>query len=234
MIVASAAPLLAECGAGPGDAADMAAARADIEAACSCATAASRREYVRCALGVIGARVAGNVLGAECVKPLRRCVLRSTCGRPDAVTCCRVGAPRVRCAVKRDASRCTGARCVGQHASCCDACSASGCLPPPTTTTTTIPPCGGGPFACGGSCPSGATCAPVADFPPYCGCVPDGSQACGSAAQPFCNGTCPPGEECGPLAIYEGAPCACLPAGQTSCGEATSPTCGGACPAGSD
>jgi hypothetical protein len=74
----------------------------------------------------------------------------------------------------------------------------------------------------------------VADFPPYCGCVPDGSQPCGSATQPFCNGTCPAGEECGPLAIFEGAPCACLPAGQTPCGGETYPACGGACPAGSD
>jgi hypothetical protein len=234
MMVASAAPVFADCGDDPGDAADVAATRADIEATCSCASAMNHAEYVRCAFGVIRAHVGANMLGSECVKPIRRCATRSTCGRPGAVTCCKVGAPRPRCAVKRDASRCTGARCVGQHASCCDACAASGCLPPPTTTTTTIPPCGGGPFSCSGNCPSGTTCAPTSDFEPYCGCVPDGSQACESVDQPFCNGTCPPDEKCGPLAIYEGAPCACLPGGQTACGEATYPTCGGACPEGSD
>ncbi len=231
MIVASAAPVLAACGDDPGDAAAMAAARADVEATCSCATATSHNEYVRCALGVIRAHAANSMLRPECVKPLRRCAAQSTCGRPGAVTCCRVATSgRVRCGIKRDASRCTGGRCVGAHASCCDACGPNGCLPPPTTTTTTIPPCGGGPLLCGGSCPSGRTCAPISDFEPYCGCVPDGTQPCESETQPFCNGTCPAGQECGPTAIFEGAPCACLPIGSTPCGEATYPTCGGACP----
>lgn len=231
LLVARAVPALAECGDNLGDAAALAATRADIEASCPCDSAASHREYVRCAFDVIRTHIGNNTLPAECVKTARRCASQSTCGRGGAVTCCRVAdSGRVRCSIKRDPARCKPPRCVGAHASCCDACGPTGCNPPPTTTTTTVPPCGGSAFSCSGACPAGLTCAPVSDFEPYCGCVPDGSQPCGSAAQPFCNGTCPPGEECGPTAIFEGAPCFCHPVGATPCGEAAYPTCGGGCP----
>lgn len=230
MLIAPAVPALADCGDDPGDAAALAATRADIEASCPCDAAASHRDYVRCSFDVIRAHIGNNTLRAECVKTARRCASQSTCGRDGAVTCCRVAdSGRVRCAVKRDPSRCNAPRCVGTHASCCDACGPAGCNPPPTTTTTMPPACGGGPFACGGACPAGLTCAPVSDFEPYCGCVPDGSQSCGGGTTPFCNGTCPPGEECGPTQIFEGAPCICVPVGTSACGEATYPTCGGAC-----
>jgi hypothetical protein len=231
ILVARAVPALAACGDNPGDAAALAATQAHVEATCPCAAATSHQEYVRCAALALRTMVGNNTLPPECLKTAWRCAKRSTCGRPGAVTCCRVAASgRVRCAIKREASRCTGDRCVGTHPSCCDACGPIGCNPPPTTTTTTVPPCGGGPFSCGGACPAGLTCAPVSDFEPYCGCVPDGSQPCGDATQPFCNGTCPPGEECGPAAIFEGAPCFCHPVGATPCGEVGYPTCGGICP----
>src|SRR6185295_10686006 len=67
----------------------------------------------------------------------------STCGRPDAVTCCQTTAEgATTCSVKRKASKCRaprgGAACVGQVESCCDACTASGCAP--TTTASTNAP----------------------------------------------------------------------------------------------
>jgi hypothetical protein len=96
------------------------------------------------------------------------------------------------------------------------------------------PVCGGGPGSCGGTCPSGLTCSFVQDEFPFCGCVPDGSQPCGSVAVPFCNGTCPPGERCGGDAVVPGLPCACIPEGATACGEAPTATCSATCAAGVD
>jgi hypothetical protein len=102
--------------------------------------------------------------------------------------------------------------------------------PTTSTTSTTLAPCGGGPFACGGACDPGLTCAPISDFPPYCGCVPDGSQPCESATQPYCNGTCGGGGTCGATAPFAGSACICVPPGGTACGSAAAPVCGGVCP----
>ncbi len=103
-------------------------------------------------------------------------------------------------------------------------------LPPTTTTTTTLGECDGGPFSCGGTCPPGGTCAPVGDFPPYCGCIPDGSQACESVDWPYCGGQCPVGYTCGSTAhVPGGGDCICVPTGMQACGESAYPTCGGAC-----
>jgi hypothetical protein len=103
-----------------------------------------------------------------------------------------------------------------------------------STTTTTLAPCGGGPFSCGGACDPGLTCAPVSDFAPYCGCVPDGTQPCESATQPYCNGTCGGGGTCGPTAFFPGSACICVPPGGTACGLAGPPVCGGECPSGQE
>jgi hypothetical protein len=99
----------------------------------------------------------------------------------------------------------------------------------PPSTTTTLGECGGGPGSCAGTCPSGLMCAPVDDFPPYCGCVPDGSQPCESEDWPTCNGQCPTGQECGAAANVPGGACICVPTGTTACGDSSFPTCGGAC-----
>src|SRR6188508_1904808 len=136
MLIARAVPILADCGDDPGDAAALAATRADIEASCPCDAAASHRDPVRCAFDVIRTHIGDDTLPAGCVKTARRCASQSTCGRDGAVTCCRVAdSGRVRCAIKRDPSRCRAPRCVGTHASCCDACGPAGCNPPPMTTT---------------------------------------------------------------------------------------------------
>lgn len=237
-IVASGNPARAACGDSAGDAAAVLAARTAVESACPCAAAVSRRDYVRCAADVLGPLAGAGTLPVECARAVRRCVRGSTCGRPGAVTCCRTkAAGATRCQVRRSAEACTappgGQACAGAFASCCDACAAAGCVSTTTTststTTTTLGPCSGGPFSCGGACDPGLTCAPIGDFEPYCGCVPDGSQPCELAPFPYCNGFCGDGGVCGPSSIAPGSACICVPAGSTPCGYADAPSCGGAC-----
>ena len=121
------------------DAAAVADARAEVAATCSCAAAASHGDYVRCAAHVIKSRVQDGRLNRSCGRAVQGCVRRSTCGRPDAVTCCRTTADGVtRCSVKRESSLCRAPRrgtvSIEQVASCCDACPPSNSV---TTTTTT-------------------------------------------------------------------------------------------------
>ena len=230
----------ARCGDVASDAAQIAVVRAQIAGTCSCETAPAPSTYAACANGVIGRAITvDGSLRAECRSAVRACVRRSTCGRPGAVTCCR---PRrdgsVRCRIKRDAAKCPAVppgTCVGNYTSCCDACANGGCVPSTTTTTTVPSTCSGGPFMCGGSCSAGQACAPIDDFPPYCGCIPDGSQPCGSVTTPFCNGTCPAGMVCGAEAVVPNQECSCIPMGATACGETSDPMCGGTtCPDGPD
>jgi hypothetical protein len=133
------------------DAAASAAVRAEIEAACPCAAATDHRSYVRCAKTVVGAAVAQQMLPSGCASAVRRCVNRSTCGRPAGwVTCCRTTVTgRTVCAVKSSAAKCRaprgGASCSTGFASCCDACTAGGCALPYTPTpadTASVTPTG--------------------------------------------------------------------------------------------
>ena len=227
-------PSGAACGDAPGDASAIADARVAVDATCACDGFARHGDYVRCAGTTVRARVGDGLLPSDCSAAVLRCTSRSVCGRLGAQTCCRTSASgRTRCDIRRDAGHCSpprgGTACVGAFTHCCDACTTSGCVPTTSTTTSTLPPCGGGPFACGGSCAAGLACAPISDFPPYCGCVPDGSQACESAQVPFCNGTCGAGGVCGPSSPFPQSPCMCVPSGTTPCGATTSPVCGGAC-----
>lgn len=210
------------------------AARAAVETTCPCAAATSSGTYRECARGVVRGLVGTGALDAACQRTVLRCSQRSTCGRPGAVTCCSLRSNgAVRCAVKRDASKCPTSRpgyCVGTLASCCDACGAGGCVVP--TTTTTLGACGGGPGSCFGNCPAGLTCTFVQDAPPFCACTPDGSQPCGSVQVPSCNGTCPAGQHCAGDGIVPGLACGCIPDGATGCDQANTATCSATCPDG--
>ena len=120
------------CNRAGSDAAAVDAARDAIASACPCDAAASRRDHVHCASEVLAALVAAGDLKPSCRGPVRACAVRSTCGRPGAVACCRTSrSGTVRCRIERDASRCRaprgGAACVSDSASCCDACDAGGC-----------------------------------------------------------------------------------------------------------
>ena len=231
VVLATARLSYAACGDVPGDAANVAAARAAVDAGCPCAGATAHGAYVSCARGILAAH---SGLRPECRSSLARCLSRSTCGRAGAVTCCRTRATgETRCGIKRSAAGCRppqgGTACVGIFASCCDACESGGCFAGTTTTTTTLPnACEGTYPACGGNCPAGRICAQGGFTDPLCRCFPDGSQACGDSEAPVCNGTCPVGERCGQLNFLFGG-CGCIPEGSTACGETL--MCGvGVCP----
>src|SRR5262245_2798199 len=96
----------AACGDDATDAQTLAAAGAQGEAVCPCATALTHPAYVRCARGVTATRLREGLLRTECLDVVRRCALRSTCGRPDLVTCCLPAAGHRVCRRVRGADRC--------------------------------------------------------------------------------------------------------------------------------
>ena len=119
----------------PGDVCEVAAARATVASECDCAGAPDHGTHVRCAAAVADATVAEGRLAGACRKEVVRCASKSTCGRPDRTTCCRVGADgRRRCSIKREGAACPvprdGAACLGTATSCCDACTAPVCPAP--------------------------------------------------------------------------------------------------------
>jgi hypothetical protein len=159
--VSPAAPLAAPCDPMGADAADVATARAAVAAACDCAGVGSHSVYVSCASAVVDA----TLVNPGCRGVVRRCVVRSTCGRPGAVACCRTSAHgatrasiRFRAVSCRDGPR--GVACVSPFASVCDACTATGCATLPTTTTTLPPVCGNGIIEGDEQCDGQAACGP--------------------------------------------------------------------------
>jgi len=135
----------ARCGTVPGDAAALAATRAAMNAQCPCATATDRGDYVRCAKGVVAQAVEQGMLPQHCASAAKKCATRSTCGRPAGwVTCCRTTASgKTKCKVKSSPAKCRapsgGQSCTTGFTSCCDACTASGCVPTPTLVPTDTP-----------------------------------------------------------------------------------------------
>jgi hypothetical protein len=117
------------------DAASIANARAAADGACDCNTATNHGAYVKCAAAAINGALDGS--DAQHSRPCRgaakRCYAKSTCGKPDFVTCCKENAKgKITCSVKSDAARCVppanGSACanpVGVHTSCCDACASA-------------------------------------------------------------------------------------------------------------
>jgi hypothetical protein len=209
-IVLSAQAAPAACGDDAGDAADVAAARGEIETTCACDTTPTHPAYVACARGIARTRVEHGDLGPQCRGTVMRCVRRSTCGCPGAVTCCRTTVRGVRCTIRRSDEACV-AGCVGAFPSCCDACGPTGCVTTSTTTSTTIGPAACGPSkypSCGGTCPSGERCVPfvICDgcdtgTPPVTNCVcASDTQACGdfdpSGFFDCGAGPCPPNGVC--------------------------------------
>jgi hypothetical protein len=120
-----------------------AAARGAAAAQCDCATAENHGQYVKCVGDVAKTRASNGQLPTECKGEVARCAAKSTCGKPEAVTCCRVDRRgKVRCSTKSNADKCRppngGAACVGATTSCCDACT-NACGGGTTTTVTPTP-----------------------------------------------------------------------------------------------
>jgi len=136
-VVWTTAPALAACDPSGADAGDVANARAAVDSNCDCAGATNHGEYVSCAVDQINA----TLVNKSCRGVVKRCAARSTCGKPGFVTCCVTKGEKHKCKIKSNETACTdyGTACVGNFASCCDACAPDGmCVPPPTTTT--VPP----------------------------------------------------------------------------------------------
>ena len=145
------------CDPSGADAMDIAAARAAVAASCDCTGASSHASYTRCSSGVLRTRIENGQLNPRCKGFVERCATRSICGKPGAISCCvSTSAGVTRCRIKRDASHCKappgGAACVGSWASCCDACTASGCASPATPSPTASP--SPTPTSCSGPCPA--------------------------------------------------------------------------------
>ena len=150
------------------DAAAVADARNAAAAQCDCATAQNHGQYVKCVGDVAKTRASNGQLPTECKGEVTRCAAKSTCGKPESVTCCRVDRRgKVRCSVKKSADKCQppngGAACVGATTSCCDACT-NACGGGTTTTTVT---------------PTTSTAAPTTTAPPTTTTIP------GSASHAF-------------------------------------------------
>jgi len=127
------APAFAVCT----DMSAVANTRRDIEDQCHCGTAASHPTYTACARPVIQTAVAENRLPPSCISAVRRCVSRSTCGKPGTVTCLTTTrSGRQRCRIKNggpNACLALSGACVGATPFCCD--SPLGCQQETTTST---------------------------------------------------------------------------------------------------
>ena len=106
------------------------ATRARIDAQCDCGVA-THGEYVRCVARAAKTAAVSKTLA----RTIMKCAAKSTCGRSGFVTCCRTNKNGVtKCSIKDGAAQCKapkhGSARVGTHASCCDACAATGCSVP--------------------------------------------------------------------------------------------------------
>jgi hypothetical protein len=141
LLAVTAQPGLAKCGDAAGDTAAVQAARTDVENNCHCATAANHGAFVKCAAGranFLASDDGGNVLPKNCKGAVKKCAAKSTCGKPDAKTCCITKNGVTKCKITKDEGKCTdkGGTVGGvghPHSSCCsdseplttDACNAS-------------------------------------------------------------------------------------------------------------
>jgi hypothetical protein len=130
LLVVSAQRVHAKCDPTGADASDVAGARKAVADNCPCASATSHGEYVSCA----STQAKATLVNQSCHGAVVKCAARSTCGKDGFVTCCRTNAKGVtKCSTKSGADKCKvprgGSACVGSFASCCDACTSSGCAP---------------------------------------------------------------------------------------------------------
>lgn len=132
---------------------DCEAARCAVQDAinqrCSCDDATNHGRYVSCVAHVVKQLSKDGTIPTNCKGKIKRCAARSTCGKPDAVTCtfttlgtcdvatglcvepadvpCATNADCVidsRCRTKSSAERCTERGGVPGEGTCCAACAA--------------------------------------------------------------------------------------------------------------
>lgn len=185
-LAATRVAIAARCDASGADAAAIADARTAVAELCDCAAAATHGAYLACSRGVLATLVGGAQLPKACRGAVQACAARSTCGRAGAVTCCRTSRTGVTSgSIKTSAAACRapqgGAACVGDYASLCDACDASGCAP--ACGNGKVEPEGGEECEPPGTATCDATCKRV----PTCGNgFVDSGEACDGAAANQC------------------------------------------------
>lgn len=163
------------CDPAGADAQAVTNARAAVQAACDCGAATGVDTWRRCVADALGSLV-GSDLSDACRRHVWRIEIRSTCGRPDRVVCCRTNAAGRTTATRRRRGRCSapphGAACASGVAYVADACTASGCATA----------CGDGMLEDGETCdpPNGTTCSNACSS-----CAPEaGSILLGCTATP--------------------------------------------------
>ena len=118
----SATPVMAKKPLKPDCAAALSSVQSVVAGNCDCATAVNHGQYVRCAGKVVKGLVADGTLGKSCKGAMVRTFAKSSCGKPDAVTCCVVRNGETACAVKKTATCTKLGGTVGATAFCADAC----------------------------------------------------------------------------------------------------------------
>lgn len=122
LLVLSATGAWARCSDNPGAGAFLDAVRAQIDAACPCATATSGRTYRVCAKAVVKAALVAGTLPRQCRSIANKSITKSACGRAGYATCCSTTSlGRTVCRVGLE-TRCLAPATSGTTASCYDAC----------------------------------------------------------------------------------------------------------------
>jgi dienelactone hydrolase len=124
----------------------LGALRSDVEAACGCTAAPSRRAYRSCAKGVLSAALAAGDVRAECRRVAKRLVLRTTCGTTKS-TC---GLVRASTLAQRGCTVRPAARCRSHRNTIASTCQATHCADVAQWTAgTCLDPRAPGPFVLG-------------------------------------------------------------------------------------
>jgi hypothetical protein len=189
-----------------------------------CDGAQTHRTFLRCAKAVVGTLVHEGNLPRGCRRQSLSCARQSTCGRPEAVTCCITRAGATKCRVKRNAAHCRAPRggktCVDPFIpSCC-----AEFYPCEGGTCGTS--CGDSAPQCGGRCRNylEEVCLSDCTMRGRCECFPFGAETCSSCSYPDCAGFCGLGRSyCQPFRTVDPASgteqvrCGCTPANAPAC-----------------
>lgn len=136
LVLAARPAAAADCGAGAGDEAAVAALVDQARTACPCASFDGRQAFRDCVRDVVKDAIGAAALPRRCRAAAMRFARKSTCGARDGkVTCCK---PNGSCVIASSASRCEaiggGGADVGVTESCYDA-----CAPAPTPSPRVTP-----------------------------------------------------------------------------------------------
>lgn len=101
--------------------------RSQLAVACNCTGTASPKRYLKCAKSHIKTAVRDGHLPASCKKAVLRCEAATTCGKPEAVACCKMsGRGKVKARIVKNAAACRGGTACPGIRSARDACGDDG------------------------------------------------------------------------------------------------------------